>query len=457
MRICVAQLRPTAGDIEANVRKHHALLDLALSYDAQLVCFPELSLTGYETKLAGQLATHQDDPRLNTFQTLADSRSLCIAVGIPTVCGAGTRISMVVFQPGRSRVTYSKQQLHADELPYFVGGEQQLVIGVAEHSVAPAICYESLQDSHAQVAAELGADIYLASVAKSAAGVDKAFLHYPTVARRHAMTVVMANCVGPSDDFVAAGQSAIWSSSGELLTELDGEREGIALLDTVTGEVAAHYLAQSPWLQIPLADYEAHMASCEVDQASLLADIFSGVLARFRPASAAVIGCAGGNGFDRIDPRTTTRVVGMDINPEYLDATARRHSQDFRELVLCHADIAGNGLPLAPVDLSYAALVFEYVEIAAALRNLSSLCRDAGHLVAVLQLPSSQLAAITPTAIPSIMRLAPAMKLVDPAEFVEAARRVGFARVESTQVTSSMGKPFAIQIFQRRSAPEAYP
>ena len=242
MRICVAQLRPAAGDIEGNVRKHLALLELALSRDAQMVFFPELSLTGYEPKLARGLATNQDDPRLNTFQTLTDMRSVCIAVGIPTVAGAGTRISMIVFQPGRTRITYSKQQLHADETPFFVCGDHQIVLSVAGHSIAPAICYESLQDSHAERAADLGAEIYLASVAKSTRGVSQAFSHYPAVARRHAMAVLMANCVGPCDDFIAVGQSAVWNDSGELLTKLDSEHEGIALFDTLTREAAAHYL-----------------------------------------------------------------------------------------------------------------------------------------------------------------------------------------------------------------------
>jgi predicted amidohydrolase len=121
-------------------------------------------------------------------------------------------------------------------------GEQQLILETVGHSVAPAICYESLQDSHAMSAADLGADIYLASVAKSARGVDKAFSHYPAVAHRYAMTVLMANCVGPCDDFVAVGQSAVWNSRGELLTKLNGEHEGIALLDTSTHEAGTYYL-----------------------------------------------------------------------------------------------------------------------------------------------------------------------------------------------------------------------
>jgi SAM-dependent methyltransferase len=209
---------------------------------------------------------------------------------------------------------------------------------------------------------------------------------------------------------------------------------------------------ESPWLHIPLADYEAHMAASSVDQAGLIAEVFSAVLQRFRPASVAVIGCAGGNGFDRIDPRTTTRVIGMDINPEYLDATARRHSGDFNELVLRNADIGGDESHLEPVDLSFAALILEYVDVAGALRNLWSLCREAGHLAVVLQLPSSLLAPISPTAIPSIMQLASVMKLVDPEALVELARGIGFALLESTRVTSSTGKQFAIHVYQRLPA-----
>jgi SAM-dependent methyltransferase len=211
-------------------------------------------------------------------------------------------------------------------------------------------------------------------------------------------------------------------------------------------------MMESPWLHIPLADYEAHMASSSVDQASLLADVFSAALQRFRPQSIAVIGCAGGNGFDRIDPRTTTRVIGMDINSEYLDATARRHSGDFKELVLHNADIGGDELHLEPVDLCYAALILEYVDVAMALRNLLSLCREAGHLVAVLQLPSSSLPTITPTALRAIMQLASTMKLVDPLALVEVARGIGFALLESTRATSSTGKQFEIHVYQRRPA-----
>jgi hypothetical protein len=48
-----------------------------------------------------------------------------------------------------------------------------------------------------------------------------------------------------------------------------------------------------PWLDVPLADYEGHMALPGIEQAQLLSDVFAGAPAKFSPRSVAVIGCAG--------------------------------------------------------------------------------------------------------------------------------------------------------------------
>jgi predicted amidohydrolase len=247
MRICGVQVAPVAGDVDANVQAHVRLIERAALSGSEFVFFPELSLTGYEPSLARELAMDSSDARLDIFQQLAEASGLTIGVGAPTRAPEGTRISMILFQPFAARVTYSKQMLHADELPFFVPGEGQLLLRTGDGAVAPAICYESLQPAHAADAALLGADVYLASVAKPARKVATAYAHYPAVAMRHRMTVVMANSVGPCDDFVAAGQSAAWNSRGELLGNLDDAHEGLLIVDTLTGAlVYAHPRSQNP-------------------------------------------------------------------------------------------------------------------------------------------------------------------------------------------------------------------
>jgi predicted amidohydrolase len=139
---------------------------------------------------------------------------------------------MVIFQPKQGRLTYSKQMLHSDELPYFTKGNHQVILSIDNKSIVPAICYESLQDAHSQKVCTRGVEVYLASVAKSANGLAKAYKHYPQIARKYSMAVVMSNSVGFCDDFESVGNSAVWNKKGELVGHLNQTKEGILIYNT---------------------------------------------------------------------------------------------------------------------------------------------------------------------------------------------------------------------------------
>ncbi|MDG4481222.1 carbon-nitrogen hydrolase family protein [Xanthomonas vesicatoria] len=236
MKLTAAQILSTPGQIEGNISKHLDVIRLAASKGADVLVFPELSLTGYEPGLAQALAVQPADQRFDQLQLASDRYGMLIAVGAPTKGAKGTEISMLCFQPGLERTSYSKQQLHPDEFPFFTAGSEQPVLRHADQLLAPAICYESLQASHAEQAAASGAGVYLASVAKSERGVTSAYSHYPTIAKTHSMTVLMANCVGPADTFIGAGRSAIWSSDGDLVCSADAFQEALVSYDMGTGE-----------------------------------------------------------------------------------------------------------------------------------------------------------------------------------------------------------------------------
>jgi SAM-dependent methyltransferase len=205
----------------------------------------------------------------------------------------------------------------------------------------------------------------------------------------------------------------------------------------------------SPWLDIPLADYEGHMALPGIGQADMLATQFAALLAKWVPASAAVIGCAGGNGFDRINISVTQRVVGIDINPHYIQELAYRYAATMPGLELYVRDIQEPVDRIAPVDLIYAALVLEYVEPLSVLRNLKAICRPNGILATVLQLPSAPAAAISESPFASLQSLAPAMRLVSPAVLTATAADAGFALVSSRRITLLSGKEFVALVFRR--------
>jgi predicted amidohydrolase len=242
MRLCIAQTRPVKGDVPANIDAHLRFIDLASTLTSDAIFFPELSLTGYEPDLADTLATHPEEDRFAVFQEASDRNKIIIGLGMPIRTDSKPRIGMILFEPFKRRQTYFKQLLHSDELPYFECGVGQVIIHAHGRQIAPAICYESLQPTHSDNAFKLGADVYVASVAKPANGVLKAFDHFPKLAKRHAVPVLMSNSVGFCDNFLSVGQSSVWSKEGHLVGQLDDKTEGLLMFDTETEELVERYL-----------------------------------------------------------------------------------------------------------------------------------------------------------------------------------------------------------------------
>jgi predicted amidohydrolase len=242
MKICAAQTRPFKGDISRNIEQHKRLVDLAVSSNAEVIIFPELSITGYEPGLAKGVATDLNDSRLEVFQEISNDKNIMIGVGMPLNNIDGITISMIIFHPGQPRQVYSKQYLHSDEFPYFIGGNQQAFIGAGKNKMALSICYELSVLQHSANAHDNGAVIYVSSVAKSVSGMEKAFASLSGIAKQYAMIVIMANCTGHCDDFDCGGKTSAWNSEGILIGQLDDASEGVLIVDTDTGEVIERVL-----------------------------------------------------------------------------------------------------------------------------------------------------------------------------------------------------------------------
>jgi len=237
MKICLVQLQSAKGDFAANTASHQKFILRAVEHGVDLIIFPELSLTGYEPTLAHALAMELSDERLSVFQQLADSHSVAIGVGVPVRSESGVCISLVLFEPAKPRALYSKKYLHADEERYFVSGANFPVWNIKATAVSLAICYELSVPEHSEQAFNSGGQLYLASVAKSTKGVEKAYESLSAIAMRYAVPVLMCNGVGLADDFVNAGGSAVWSQKGELLGQLSDSEEGLLFFDTASGDV----------------------------------------------------------------------------------------------------------------------------------------------------------------------------------------------------------------------------
>jgi len=237
MKICLVQSFAERGIISKNIENHIKLIHLATQSEANLIVFPELSLTGYEPTLAHQLAFEPDDSRLNVFQNLSDTKEVTICIGVPINSPTGITISMIFFQPKKEKTIYSKQMLHEDELPYFECGNDEVFLMQEGKKITFGICYESSHKEHILKAVENKADLYIASVAKDEKGISKSYQHFPFMARKFNLPILMSNSVGYCDNFMSNGKSAIWNSQGELVAHLDENNEGVLIYDTELEEV----------------------------------------------------------------------------------------------------------------------------------------------------------------------------------------------------------------------------
>jgi hypothetical protein len=205
----------------------------------------------------------------------------------------------------------------------------------------------------------------------------------------------------------------------------------------------------SPWHQIPLADYEAHMAMPSVAQAQLLGTTLQRVVSTFRPRSLAILGAAGGNGLELIDSRIVRRVVAVDINQQYLEVCTNRHAASFAQFEPVLHDLVQGPPPIEPVECVFAGLVLEYLAPEPFCDSLPSFLAEGGFFAILLQLPSPNLPEVSPSPYHSLAQLQSAFSFVNPAQMDEALGNRGFTLVTAHRFDRDSGKSFHYAAYQR--------
>ena len=112
MKVSIAQTKPIKGNIEKNLENHLKFIEKATQKQADIIVFPELSLTGYEPNLSRELATNKKDKRFEIFQEVSDTKKITICVGVPTKDKGNIFITMLIFRPDSEIIQYSKQHLY---------------------------------------------------------------------------------------------------------------------------------------------------------------------------------------------------------------------------------------------------------------------------------------------------------------------------------------------------------
>jgi len=242
--LAVAQTCAVPGDLRANVAEHLRLARLASTEGAELVLFPELSLTGYEIESAGRLALTPEDARLDPLRDLAAESNTVLVAGAPIRVGGQLYIGAVILPPDRRTRVYTKRRLGAfgeaarvDGVPpppertVFRAGRRDPLVRLRGRRAAIAVCADIGDPAHAARAAARGASAYLASMFVIPSDYHADATRLRGYASRHGFVVAMANHGAPTGGLRAAGASVIWSPDGAELLRLPtaGPSVGIAI------------------------------------------------------------------------------------------------------------------------------------------------------------------------------------------------------------------------------------
>ena len=240
--IAVAQTVPVRGDVDANVAEHLRLARAAAVERAQVLVFPEMSLTGYELELAEGLAFSRDDARLAPLVEAARDSAMTLVVGAPVRVESRLHIGAFIIPPDGAVGLYTKQRMGAfsesaacdgavppAEATFFHPGDLDPLVPFGGNTAAVAVCADTGRPSHAGAAKARGADTYLASMFVIPSEFERETANLREYAARHALAVAFANYGAPSGGLASAGRSAVWSDKGELLIQLPPDGAGVAV------------------------------------------------------------------------------------------------------------------------------------------------------------------------------------------------------------------------------------
>ncbi|MEX2107053.1 MAG: NAD+ synthase [Solirubrobacterales bacterium] len=243
MRIALAQIDPTVGDIDGNAAKIGEWVGHAHAAGAELVIFPELCVPGYPAEDL-YLKRHFIEANRRAVEELASGVSgLTALVGFaePVTGGDGFQRaynSIAVIADGAIRAVYRKIRLPNyavfDEQRYFVPGSDPATVDVAGVEVGLTICEDCwMPGPPAQTEAEEGAKLIAnpsASPYHRGKGREREAM-FAERARAYGTHFAFCNLVGGQDELVFDGQSLVIGPDGELIARAAQFEEELLVCD----------------------------------------------------------------------------------------------------------------------------------------------------------------------------------------------------------------------------------
>lgn len=295
LRIGLAQLNSTVGDILGNVERILDAAKQAHESGCELVVFPEMAITGYpledlvlSTDIQQAAATAATDLATDlATEGLGDLTLIVGTLGL-TATGKPTNEAIVIAN-GQIQASYSKRHLPTygvfDEGRVFTAGTEPLTIEVTDKaSVALVICEDLWRADDTELSATTeGADV-LVSVNASPFEVGKTDARAEVVQRTTKATntpLAYVNSVGTQDELIFDGKSMFVDREG-IIQQGPGFRDTVLVADLnlESGEFAAAAVTTSNTGLVKV-DYPSTRTS-DAEQQSTLEDIYLGLVQSVR-------------------------------------------------------------------------------------------------------------------------------------------------------------------------------
>jgi predicted amidohydrolase len=259
LRIALAQIAPRLGDLEANLERHHDLLEEARRAGAGLVIFPELGLTGYLLQdLAADVSMTRDDPRL--ARLAAATSGISVVVGfVEESPDHRLFIAAALLEDGRLRHVHHKVFLPTyglfDERRFFAAGTQLRAVDSRLGSrLGLSVCEDFWHLATPMALALDGAEILVnvsSSPGRDVAAVDEVGLgtatSWRTLLRTYAQLtttfVVFCNRVGVEESITFWGGSEVIGPGGAACFSAPLHDEGLFYADVDLDDVRRERVA----------------------------------------------------------------------------------------------------------------------------------------------------------------------------------------------------------------------
>jgi NAD+ synthase (glutamine-hydrolysing) len=248
VRVAMAQINPTVGDLAGNSAKILDAAKRAHSQEVQIVVFPELALTGYpieDLALSRDFLTASEkaleDLAINANQ--AGLGDLTLIVGYPgfsknpSSWAIGANKAALISR-GKVLDSYSKHHLPNysvfDEYRVFVPGQNLLTFESHGLKFATVICEDIWQSGGpvAQIGDEnVDLTLVLNGSPFEASKTDSRLELVQSLAKDQSTAVAYVNLVGGQDDLVFDGNSFVVDASGKQVLRSSQFSEDIGVFD----------------------------------------------------------------------------------------------------------------------------------------------------------------------------------------------------------------------------------